>query len=96
MDNTNQIERIVRMERNLDEAAQAVAALSDAMERYRAVLPQIRELADYMDSGAWLRDYDDDCAGKLPSQLKRGVLSEDALYNLLADVHQLQAFMKTL
>ena len=38
-----------------------------------------------MDSGAWLRDYEADEAGLLPPGFRRGVLSEDGLYNLLAD-----------
>jgi len=37
-----------------------------------------------MDSGQWLADYELDEAGGLPPDLKRGVLSEDGLYNLLS------------
>ena len=47
--------------------------------------PMIRELSDYYSSSLWLRDLDDDRAGKLPSDLKRGVLSEDAIYDLLCE-----------
>jgi hypothetical protein len=36
-----------------------------------------------------MKDYEDDEAGKLPEDLKRGVLSEDAVYNLLTDHHEL-------
>ena len=45
----------------------------------------LRILSDYMDSGAWLRDYEADEAGLLPPGFRRGVLSEDGLYNLLTD-----------
>ena len=96
MEHTEQIERIARMEKALDEAAQAVAGLSSALEGYQAALPQIRELADYMDSGAWLQDYDADRAGKLPKQLKRGVLSEDALYDLLTEAKHLRSRLQDL
>ena len=40
-------------------------------------------------SGMWLLDYECDERGGLPSDLKRGVLSEDMLYNLLCDVKPL-------
>lgn len=84
------------MEHALDEAAQSVAALSATLEQYQAVLPLLRELTNYMDSGQWLQDYDDDRAGKLPHQLKRGVLSEDALYDLLAEASRLRSLMRSL
>ncbi len=43
----------------------------------------LRELARYMESGLWLRDYELDEQGLLPPELKRGVLSQDGLYALL-------------
>ncbi len=41
-------------------------------------------LAAYLDSGDWLRDYELDEAGLFPAGMKRGVLSQDGLYDLLA------------
>lgn len=43
-------------------------------------------LREYMDSGLWLQDYEADERGELPSGLKRGVLSEDGLYDLLTEI----------
>ena len=43
-----------------------------------------RELRDYYESGQWLLDYEADERGELPGGLKRGVLSQDGLWNLLA------------
>lgn len=40
-------------------------------------------LSDYLDSGLWLEDYRLDEEGLLPKELKRGVLSQDGLYDLL-------------
>ena len=37
----------------------------------------------------WFADYDADRAGLLPPDLKRGVLSEDAVYDLLAQYRNL-------
>lgn len=70
-------ERITRMEAAFDRAR---AALS-AGQTTSADFPL---LAAYMSSGDWLRDYEADEAGLLPRDLKRGVLSQDALYDLLA------------
>lgn len=41
------------------------------------------ELEAYYTGGEWMSDFACDEAGLLPPQLKRGVLSEDGLYNLL-------------
>ena len=43
------------------------------------------ELASYYGSDAWKRDLAADEAGLLPDELRRGVLSEDGLYDLLAE-----------
>ncbi len=84
-----QMERIRRMEQYLDEASTAVAELFAALNRYADVQDKLQALADYYDGGAWLEDYEADEAGKLPKGLKRGVLSQDALYDLLSDHREL-------
>ena len=84
-----QLDRIRRMEQILSDASAAVRTLSDALEQYEALLPAIRELTAYYESPVWRQDFEDDCAGRLPQNLRRGVLSEDAVYNLLSDVHEL-------
>lgn len=84
-----QIERIEKMEQYLNESEQAVRALSDALERYEKVQSSLKKLSDYYGSTLWMKDYEDDEAGKLPEGLKRGVLSEDAVYDLLTDHHEL-------
>ena len=43
----------------------------------------LRILAEYYGSDEWKQDFADDEAGRLPKDLKRGVLSEDGLWNLL-------------
>ncbi len=89
----SQTERIASMEARLDRAVEALAALEKALEGYRAVQEDIAELGDYMDSGLWLQDYTDDAFGRIPQGLKRGVLSQDALYDMLTDDYRLQQTM---
>ena len=92
----DQLERITYMEQILDEATQAVSSLSDALEKYSAIQDRLQELISYYGSPRWRQDFDDDSAGKLPRSLKRGVLSEDAVYNLLADNTELMGKLKGL
>lgn len=82
---SEQIERISAMERAMNEAAEAVEALDAALARYEALLPELRALEEYYEGPLWRRDFNDDSAGRLPADLPRGVLTEDALYDLLCD-----------
>ena len=76
--------RIARMEEYMDalENALRLGLALDTPEMQE----KIRLLADYMDSGLWLQDYERDERGEFPPTLKRGVLSEDGLYNLLTEI----------
>lgn len=78
-----QIERIMYMEQILDEAEAAVEELRKALERCCLLKSAVQELERYYTGPEWKQDYRDDCEGRLPESLKRGVLSEDAVYNLL-------------
>ena len=86
--NKDRIEHIARMEKILDQSSAAVAGVFEAMQAYRAILPELKELSDYYTSPQWLADFEADEAGLMPEGLKRGVLSEDAVCSLL-DYEQL-------
>ena len=77
------------MELRMERAAKAVMELSVALDNYEAVQEDIATLESYYGSEAWKQDYTDDEAGLLPADLKRGVLSEDGIWNLLSDVDDL-------
>ena len=91
-----QLERIKQMEDILDRSTEALAALSDGLEQYQAILPELQTLCEYYEGGLWMQDYDADCAGQLPSDLKRGVLSEDAVYDLLSEHERLKELLQNL
>lgn len=79
------IDRITRMEKALDTVSAAVKNLSEAANAYADAQAQLQELAAYYGSEEWLQDLSDDESGLLPHDLKRGVLSQDAVYDLLCD-----------
>lgn len=93
-DNKQQIARIRQMERRLDRALLAVKRLSTALDKWEAVQEDIAALDKYYGSDEWKQDFADDEAGLLPAALKRGVLSEDAIWNLLADCKELNKKVK--
>lgn len=84
------IERIRTMEEKFDRALSAAEKADAVLRDFAAVLPEIEELIHYYESDTWRKDFEADEKGKLPADLKRGVLSEDGIYNLLSDYERLK------
>lgn len=72
----DRIERVEKYERLFDEAVTSRDA------------ERLRLLDAYYTSGEWREDYEADERGEFPPDLKRGVLSQDALFDLLAGARQ--------
>ena len=78
---TPQIKRIKKYESYLIEAQQLLSS-GENPDRLKYL---ISELQAYYESVKWRKDFESDEAGLLPKNLKRGVLSEDGIYNLLEE-----------
>ena len=89
-DNKDVIARIQQMEQYMDEVSEAWRTKPNKIKDDSVLCKKIRILTDYMDSGQWLADYEADERGELPKDLKRGVLSQDGLYNLICEIEELQ------
>jgi hypothetical protein len=85
-----QQERIIYMEKLLNGAQEAVQKLDLAIENYLAIQKNIDLLEDYYTNGKWMQDFMDLRDGKIDSRICCGVLSEDAIYDLLTDRFRLQ------
>ena len=53
------------------------------METQIERIRKMEKILDGATEGLWKKDFEDDEAGKLPRDLKRGVLSEDGIYDFL-------------
>lgn len=83
-----QVERIKWMEQRFNNA---MAAIKDGtVDSLKVIKDDIAELSKYYGSEFWKLDFAADETGKLPPDLKRGVLSEDGIWNLLADYRDIQ------
>ena len=71
------------MEQHLDAAKAAVDTLAEALDGFEAAQPSFSALSEYYGSAVWQQDFAADEAGQLPRDLKRGVLSEDGIWNVL-------------
>ena len=75
----HRIKRITEMEQRLNRITAWLENETGDVES------DVRLLDAYYRSPLWRRDFEADEAGKLPADLPRGVLSEDAVYNALTE-----------
>ena len=93
-DNKQQLARIRLMERHLNRATAAVKRLEAAFDKWEDAQEAIAALEEYYGSDLGKQDLADDEAGRLPADIKRGVLSEDGIWNILTDARDLTARLK--
>ena len=79
-----QIERIQHFEMLLDRVAPVLGNLEEALDAVEGIQEDVKELAAYYEDDDWREDFEADEAGRLPADLKRGVLSEDGIYDVLS------------
>ena len=89
------IERITKMEALFDKSEEVIKRLEAALEDFAKIENDIAKLEAYYDKD-WRKDFEADEAGKLPKDLKRGVLSEDGIYDLLSDYQCLKDQIRTI
>lgn len=80
------IKRIEQMEERYDLLWEALGKDPDFLEKDGELKQTFDTLIHYYTGGQWLRDYELDEKGLLPGDLKRGVLSQDGIYNLLSEL----------
>lgn len=81
------IKRITRMERYLDILQEAFHTNPSSIIENENLQDMLHKLTQYYET-EWRSDYKSDERGELPPSLKRGILSEDAVYNLLSDIKE--------
>ena len=83
LDGENVPQHIYAMESILDKATHKMDALEKMISEYEDFQPEIKKLEAYYTSQQWKDDYAMDEAGSFPQKLKRGVLSQDGIWNVL-------------
>ena len=89
-----QIERITKMEEILDNSNALAQSLLQALSEFEENIPEYNLLVSYYESKEWKNDFEDDEKGIFPKDLKRGVLSEDGIYNLIEKNQEIYDLME--
>ena len=86
MSEFTRIDRIMHMEKCFDELLDAQKLGIESVFTNNRLKKRYDTVKEYYENGLWLQDYEADEHGELPADLKRGVLSQDSLYNLLSEI----------
>ena len=92
-DKDGELFEMFRFEKILPSTPESVQEQIKRIAHYEKIMQEtengspelLKALSDYYSSDAWKRDFAADEAGLLPKDMKRGVLSEDGIYNLLEE-----------
>ena len=87
---TERIRRIIEMENRCDRISRVIRAAEVRPDHLDSIRDDVQALSEYYEGSLWREDFDADEAGLLPPDLKRGVLSEDGVYNLLSEYDTLR------
>ncbi|MFM1524547.1 MULTISPECIES: DUF4298 domain-containing protein [Helcococcus] len=80
-------EYITKMENILNEHEEKLSQLKEILTYLEENFENYSELNEYYYSDQRHQDLLDDESGLIPDDLNRGVLSEDGIYNLMADYY---------
>lgn len=78
-----EFKRISDMEKLFDEVLEAQDSIEKEIENYKNIQEKVQRLEKYYSSKQWKDDFAADERGEIPFSIKRVVLSEDGIYDLL-------------
>ena len=93
---TERLERIRANEDRLERCLAALSLMEAACEEWRAAREDLRALEAYYTGPLWKRDYAADEKGLIPADVKRGVLSQDGIGDLLDGASELEEELREL
>lgn len=84
------------MQDRYDELTRVLAGLDEAISEYKNFKPDLEVLKEYLNSGQLKVDAHIDDADQIPAEIKRGVLSDDGLYELLQGADKILTIAKSI
>lgn len=85
---------VCQMEAILDKAHTILDELEEKIAEYKAFQPELRKLEEYYASPQWKKDFELEEKGLFNKDVKRGVLSEDGIYDILERNKEMQCILK--
>lgn len=76
-------ERIKKMENHLNNSEDGLKKIESALEKFKIVQSEIKEIDNYYGSEEWFSDIEEYDNRNVSNTVNAGVLSEDAAYDVL-------------
>lgn len=76
---------VVEMTEIYEEHKKLLDKLSSSLEDFRNHQKELEKLEKYYYSEKFMEDYDASNKGEIPDDINQGILTEDAIYDLLGD-----------
>ena len=90
------IKRIKYFESIYDDIFEKVKLLEKSLDEYNKIIFRLEELENYYTSDKYMNDYSLDEKRLIPKEIKRGILSEDSIYDLLTENKDLRERLKNI
>ena len=78
-------DNIVELTKIYEDHKKLTDKLADVLKDFRDHQKELEKLEKYYYSEDFMRDYDASNKGEIPSEINQGILTEDAIYDLLGD-----------
>ncbi len=69
------------------------AQLRKALDDFRLIQQDVDELECYYSGQDWKNDFEKEEQGLIPKEIRRGILSEDGIYSMLDENHELKEIL---
>ena len=83
------VERIKEMEEILNNSIKAIKDFESALDAFLKAQIGISKVSEYYGSENWFNDIEEYDSGKVPKDVKAGILSEDMAYDMLMNNREL-------
>ncbi|MDU5230038.1 MAG: DUF4298 domain-containing protein [Anaerococcus sp.] len=78
-------DHIVELTKIYEDHKELTNKLTDALKDFRDHQKELEKLEKYYYSEDFMKDHDASNKGEIPSEINQGILTEDAIYDLLGD-----------
>lgn len=84
------LDLVINTTKEMENSEKTLSKIYDYYSDWDEIEHDIAALEEYYHSKTWQKDFADDEAGRLPKDLKRGVLSEDGIWDAINDFKEMK------
>ncbi len=83
---SNSLDRVIYMSGLYNQIYQTLESQDNVLEKLNGLDKEVNELEKYYMGPDWIDDFEAERRGEFPTDMDRGILTEDAIYDLLTEI----------